>query len=248
MAMEHKLIYMSQITVTEKENSKYNLFYIQSVLSELLNNAGCKINNNQLGSRFVMTLNCPDYYKDIIYAELVDKLAEIIVIKYKYDFFKKSVKVGGLSEIEKEILLASLISADLEEDKKYTIERFKGYSEIAIDGIYNFRLQPLKRKWEEIVSYMPSTFVNSQLKDFIMFLLENKKKKVYIEGGKVYDAHYQRLKRSNLLDGEKAKVVREVLLSNCGEIELIGELSKEDEFYLKEFYADKINFSDKYYS
>ena len=84
---------------------------------------------------------------------------------------------------------------------------------------------------------MPTCFVNSQLKDFISYLLENKKKRVYVDCGRVYDAHFKRLKRCSLLGGgDKVSIVREVLLSNCGEIELTGPLPADDEFYLKEFY------------
>jgi hypothetical protein len=69
---------------------------------------------------------------------------------------------------------------------------------------------------------------------------------VYVDSGKVYDSHYRRLKRSSLLDGEGVKIIREILLSNCGEVELNGSLPKEDEYYLKEFYSDKIIFSSGY--
>ena len=75
---------------------------------------------------------------------------------------------------------------------------------------------------------------------------ENKKKRVYIDNGRVYDSHYRRLKRSSLLDGDGVKIIREVLLSNCGEVELSGSIPKDDEFYLKEFYNDKIFFSNRY--
>ena len=76
--------------------------------------------------------------------------------------------------------------------------------------------------------------------------MENKKKRVYIDDGKVYDAHYRRLNRSELLGGDKVKIVREVLLSNCGGIEVSGKIPEEDEFYLKEYYSDNITFSTKY--
>jgi hypothetical protein len=89
---------------------------------------------------------------------------------------------------------------------------------------------------------MPPSFINSQLKDFITFLLENKKKRSYIDSGKVYDQHFRRLYRCSLLGGDKAKITREIILSNCGEIEINGSLSPDDEFYLKEYYKDKIYF------
>ena len=237
---------MTSITITEKDYNEENLLYIQASMGELLSHADCSVCEKNTEGRAQLMVNCPECYVDIIRSELSDKVAEIIAIKYKYEYFKKGVIVSGLTTIEREILLASLIAADLDDDKKYSFDRVKSYTNIAIDGIYNFTLQPLKKKWQDIVECIPSCFMNTQLKDFIYYLLENKKKRVYIDNGRVYDSHYRRLKRSSLLDGDGIKIIREVLLSNCGEVELNGSIPKEDEFYLKEFYNDKIFFSNRY--
>lgn len=239
---------MTQITITEKDYNQSNLLYVQSVMGELFSHAGCSVQLNANNGRATLNVNCPECYADIVKAEISDKIAEIVAIKYKYNFFKTNIKALGLSSIEKEILFAGLIAADLEDDKKYSFEKIKTYTDIAIDGVFNFRLQPLKNKWKDIVQYVPIGFMNTQLKEFVSFLVENKKKKVYIDCGKVYDWHYRRLKRSTLLDGDTVKIIREVLLSNCGEVELCGEIPKDDEYYLKEFYSDKIIFSGNLYS
>lgn len=233
---------MATITVTENIQNSNNLYYLQNTLAQLFCREDCSSSRQDVGCRSQLIINFPDCYEEIIFTEIIDVISEIVAINYKYRYFQNSVKVAGLSSLEKEILLTSLIAADLIEDKRYSFERFKGQTEIAIDGVFNFRLQPLKRKWEDIASYMPSCFVNSQLKDFISFLLENKKKRVYIDGGKVYDSHYKRLLRANLMENDKLEVIKEVLLSNCGEIEINGEIPKEDEMYIKEFYKDKIFF------
>ncbi len=239
---------MTEIIITEKDYNQSNLLYIQSVMSELFNHADCAVKLNFIGDRANLIITCPEYYVDIVKAETADKVAEIIAIKYKYEYFKKNVKTLGLSTTEKELLFAGLIAADLEDDKRYSFEKIKNYTDLAIDGVFNFRLQPLKTKWKDIVQYIPVGFMNTQLKEFISFLIENKKKRVYIDCGNVYDWHYRRLKRSSLLDGDSIKIVREVLLSNCGEVELSGEIPNDDEYYLKEFYSDKIIFSRNEYS
>ncbi len=233
---------MIEINVTENEYGKSNLFYVQSAISEITTHAGCSVRMENNSGRNKLTINCSKNYADIVLCEVCDKVAEIISVKYKYDYFKKSLSIGGLKKEEKEILLASLIAADLEDDKKYSFDKIKGSNEIAIDGIYNFRLKPLKKKWEDVVGCIPTCFLNTQLKEFISYLIENKKKRVYVESGRVYDSHYRRLKRTNLLEGEGVKVIREVLLSNCGEVELSGEISKDDEYYLREYYNEKIIF------
>lgn len=239
---------MAKIIVTDKDYNENNLLYAQNCLCELVQSISGSFSIERSGNRSVLMVNCPSEYQEIVSAEIADKTAEIVAINYKYEFFKKHVKVAGLNEKEYEILLASLIAADLEEDKRYAFNKMKGSFDIAIDGIYNFRLKALKQKWLDIVSFMPPCFINSQLKDFISYLLENKKRRIYIDGGKVFDSHYRRLLRSSLLDGEGLKITREALLSNCGEIELSGELPEDDEYYLKEFYNDKIYFHNGYFN
>lgn len=237
---------MTLITVSEKDFNQDNLLYIQASIGDLLSHADCSVKNTNINGRTILSVNCPEYYADIIKTELCDKIAEIIAIKYKYEYFKKNILINGLSSKEREILLASLIAADLDDDKKYAFEKVFKFNDIAVDGMYNFMMKALKKKWQDVVECIPASFLNSQLKDFIYFLLENKKKRVYVDGGRVYDSHYRRLKRSTLLDGDSMKIIREILLSNCGEVELNGEIPKDDEFYLKEFYSEKIFFSNGY--
>ena len=233
---------MSEIVITENSQGKIGIDYIKNGLSELAGRSFCRVCEEVLGDRLILRITCEDNFYAVIKSEVIDKVAEVIVIKYKYDYFTRTVKISGLDEMQREILLASLIAADLETDKKYCVGKLKQLNEIAIDGAFNFRLKALKKKWEEVTGYMPTVFISSQLKDFITFLLEDKKEKVYIDEGKVYDSHYKRLKRCNLLGGQGIEIIREVLLSNCGSIELTGKVPEADEKYLKEYYGGKINF------
>ena len=143
---------MAKIEITENNTFSDNLYYLQTSLGEIFNHADCTLRKNTVGERVKLTVNCPEYYADIIKAEIVDKVAEIIAVKYKYDFFQKALLIGGLSKEEKEILLVSLIAADLDDDKKYSFDRIKTFKNIAVDGIFNFRLKMLKNKWESILT------------------------------------------------------------------------------------------------
>ncbi len=233
---------MAIISITERAENCDNLLYVQSSLSELLSQSNSSVEKKENSGRVALVVNCPERYEDILRAEICDRLAEVVAIRYKYEYFKDRIKVSGLSAVEKEILLTSLIAADLDDDKKYAFDRIKKNSDLIVDAIFNFRLTALKRKWADVVNYIPPCFLNSQLREFISYLLENKRKRVYVDQGKVYDTHYRRLKRSTLLGGERLMIIREILLSNCGEVELCGSIPEEDEYYLKEFYKDKIRF------
>ncbi|MBO5928095.1 MAG: hypothetical protein J6Q32_04505 [Clostridia bacterium] len=235
---------MTILKISEKEINSSNLEYVVSSLQDFVKGAGCKFNLLANQSRCLLHVDCEEYFKDIIKTEILIKIAEIVAINYKYTFFKKEIIFSGLCEREKEILLVALIAADLEEDKRYVYEKIKGLSEIAIDGVFNFRLRNLKKKWKEVSDYVPSGFFNTELKEFIRFLLENRKKAVYLENNNVYDYHYRKLTRTKLLPNKTLPLLKEIILSNCGEIRLLSDLKGEDEKYIKDYYKDKITFSN----
>lgn len=239
---------MTNLIISDRKSKESNLIYLKDSLSDFVKTTGCETSLALDGSRCVLTIKSSDYYEDIIRAEAIIKVAEIIAINYKYDFFKDYVKIGGLSSVETEILFTGLIAADLDEDKRYTYEKTKDLEEIAIDGIFNFRLLPLRKKWQDVAEYIPTSFINSQLREFVSFLIENRRKTIYVENGLVYDGHYRRLKRSDLIPDSNVKLLKEVLLSNSGEIRLSGSLPKEDERFLREYYSDRIYFSNGYYN
>lgn len=236
---------MTKICISDELSGAKGLNYIKNSVSELAVKTGATVKAVSQDKRRALIYDCPEYYADIFLAETADRISEVIAVGYKYDYFKKEIKTAGLNSSEREILLASLIAADLADDKKYVFDRIKGEKQAAIDGIYNFRLKPLKKKWKDVVEYIPQCFVGSQLKDFVVYLIENRKKRAYVDDQKVYDNYYRRLTRCALLGGEEIPVIREVLLSGCGEVEIRGALPEEDEKYLKEFYGDRVYFAQK---
>lgn len=242
---------MSEIRITDSAMRSNNIMYIYGAILEIVTQMNAKMNVVGGNSRSGLHVIFPDSYKELFIEEVEDKIADVIAVNYKYSYFSKNVVTVGLNEMDRELMMTALISADLEEDKKYIIKKLKAFDEYAIDGIYHFRLLPLINKWEEIVSYIPSGFKSGQLTDFISYLIKDKRgKKVLVENGKVYDRHYNLLKRRNLLGGSEDSigVIKEIILSGCGEVELASRIPIEDEEYLKRFYGDKITFAGGYFS
>ena len=240
---------MSEIKITENTSRSNNVIYVKNALNEIFERVGANVDFKTTKHRAELTVNAPENYFDLIVAEVEDKLADVIAVSYKYDYFKRKITVNGLSSDEKELLLTALISADLDEDKRYVYKKIKAFKEFAIDGIFNFRMQQLKQKWKEIIDYIPIDFNLESLKEFISYIVKDKQnKKVYYENGKVYDKHYNELNKSKLLsDNDRLKVVEEILLSGAGQIELISALPDLDGKFLKDFYQDKISFATDYY-
>ncbi len=241
---------MRKIKITESSIRYDNLVYVKNSLKDIIEQINASADLQKHKNRSELVLTFPDEYVEIFLLEIRDRLADVIAVNYKHKFFKKRIKFSGLSELESELLLTSLISADVDEDKKYAIKKLKGYEEYSLDGIFNFRMLPLKEKWKEIAGYIPPSFTKAQLKDFVNYLIKDKKgKRVYVEGGKVYDKRFNLLSRNKLLtlDSGNLKIVKEILLSGAGEVELCSPVPSEENKYLKEFYDNKVYYNDGYF-
>ncbi|MBR3864373.1 MAG: hypothetical protein IKJ19_04605 [Clostridia bacterium] len=234
---------MNHLFISDTTQNNKNIFYIKESLSNLIfNDVKDKFSTDNL--RVGLFLDVDEKSNTIAGEELIDKVSDVIAIGYKYNFFKSNLAMGGLNEIERELLITSLISADLKEDKRYIRSKFKQSSEMAIDGFFNFKLANLKRKWQEICGYIPDYFYKDELGDFIRYLVKERNgRKITIVGEKVFDRFGKLLNRHKLIgENQGLKVIKEALLSSSAEVIIKKIPNEADMFYLKEYFADKILF------
>lgn len=232
---------MSLISVSECAKNNNNLVYINESLSDLFfKKEQCEFSSDK--DIYFANFYVDDDLFPVAREEIADKIADVICVAYKYEYFEDEIMLGGLKSLDKEILLSSLISADIDDDKRYVKSVLNFGTKISLDGFYNFRIAPLRRKWREIIGYIPSYFTEGELKEFVSYLIGEKRgRKVYVENEKVYDRRYNRLKRSDLIpQGKGLKLVKEVLLSGAGEVLVKGKIPEKDEKYLKEYFGEKI--------
>lgn len=233
---------MNQIKISDSEIEEGGVYYIANSIQGLVEEFGGNTVIEKKADRIIAKIYCKPTYLDLFRSEIEDKVADVLAIKYKYEFFKRKICPMGLNAYQSEILYTALISADIEDDKRYIIRKIRGLDGYVLDGIYTQLLPPLKNKWQEIVSYIPLFFDGNKLCDFVSFLVSEKRgKRVIVEGTKVYDGNYNRLKRSLLLDGE-GDVLREVLLSASGNVDVLSTLPEETVRYLKSFFGGRITF------
>lgn len=192
------------------------------------------------GDRTTLILTAEGKYCPYIRKYTEENIAEVIAIGYKYRYFKEILFLPFLNEAERELLLVSLVSADLAEDREYIRKRLKGTDEYCIDGVYNFRLGDLKRRWHKITEYIPAEFNSSALESFTEFLVGEGIGKVFLKEGILYDEDYRPLKRSELLG--KASPIHEILLSGAESVYCFGAPDAESEAFLKKYYKEKAVF------
>ena len=234
---------MNHLFISDTTQNNKNIFYIKASLSNLIFSV-VKDEFSADNLRVGLFLDIDEKSNALAGEELIDKVSDVIAIGYKYNFFKSNLAMGGLNENERELLITSLISADLKEDKRYIRSKFKQSKEMAIDGFYNFKLVNLKRKWQEICGYIPDFFYKDELSDFIRYLVKERNgRRITIVGDKVFDRFGKLLNRHKLI-GEKQnlQVVKEALLSSSTELLIKKMPQEENMFYLKEYFGDKILF------
>lgn len=232
---------MTEIVITDKSKNINNLFYLQKTLAEIFGQTESVTSVEGVDKEASMRVFVKPFYEDLIKEELADKIAEVIAIAYKYEFFANKIKPNGLSDSEVKLLLAGIISADFDDDKRYIIDKIGEFNSLSIDGIFNFKLKILKDKWSEITSVMPSVFTPEQLKEFLLYISGEKDKKIYVDESGVYDCHYRRLFRSELL-GDPS-ILLETVLSGAYEINYLSFPPTKEQSALKEYYGSRITFS-----
>ncbi len=238
---------MRIIKVSDAAAQASGVEYVGNTLLGLVGEIGGELKYSGDKARVTLKIGAPERYADYLRSEIEDRIADVIAVGYKYRYFKKGISASGLMPFEKEILYSALIAADIDEDKRFVVKKERLLEHYAVDGIFNFRLAPLKRKWEEIVGYIPSVFTSGQLKDFVRYLIGEKRgKKAIVRNGLVYDGNYNLLERSRLLPalpgGAEGKILREVILSASGRVEVGSEIPEADRKYLRDFYGGRISF------
>ena len=234
---------MGYLYVSENYENSNNIIYIRENLSPTIFKQveHCvSANKFRVLLSFLQTNDLPAFVND----EIIDKIADVIAIAYKYQFFAKRLKFSSLNSIDRDLLITSLISADLMDDKRYIRSKIDKISQTAIDGVFNFRLKPLKRKWEEICSYVPEFFTARELKDFTMYLInERKGKRIYIDGNNAFDKAGNKLNKSTLLPNVHFSLFKEILISSANSIEIKSLPTDVEELnYINEYFGDKILF------
>lgn len=226
-------------------NINYMFSSLQSIIKRL-NGSVEKSLNEKVGDTSWIKITVPSQFANLTKDLISDKIADAIAVNYKYKFFTKYIRTAGISQMDYQMLLSAAITADLDEDRAFIQSGKWNLSDFSIDGYFNFRLKPLKRKWSEIVTYIPTWLSKEKLKNFVCYIIKEKPtKRAIIYQNKVYDKNYNRMQLSLLLDKmDSCNIAREVILCGFNEIELAQNLESGDKKYLVDFFGDKIFFKN----
>lgn len=230
---------MEVLAVSDVESNSHFIAYAAGALARGRHRAGISFSGGRVCLRI-----CPEEEGEELRRTVEEKISEIICIGYKYAQLSSSVRPAGLTDEEREILLAALIAADFTEDKKYVLSRLRGAKEYSVDGFFCFRLRDLREKWKGVAACVPPVFTAGQLTAFMDFLLDGERGKIFLKGGEVYDSRCRRLRRAALIEcgSHELDTLREIVLSCAAKVECLGTLPEREERFLRRYYAGRVGF------
>ena len=234
---------METITLTQKLQNGWGERYIPYIYKKLKEKHGltetqCKMERSEGKSELVFLKKDGCFSRLKRFAD--EYVSDILAIGYKYDFFKTALTLPLLDEEEKFLLRVALVGADYFDDKKFVLRRLSGLQNCSLDGVYNFRLNELKARWQGVAEYIPKDFGRYSLESFLDYLIEDGENRAYLKNGKAYDENYRVLDKSEVL-GEPS-LIAELLLYGAGQVYCFGETDEATACFLRKFYKEKAVF------
>ena len=231
---------VEEITITQNGSNGLYMSYLYGKVRDRFSflPAMCEIEQEEDGAK--IAFKTERAYCSYVRKFTEEHIAEVISIGYKYAYFDKRLPLPFLTKMQRRTLLSALVAADYQDDRAYVLRRVKGFENYCIDGLFHFRLQQLKKRWEEIIEYIPTNMSEVGIESFICFLVEDGKGKVFLKNGKLYDEDYRQLSRSILTGAEWT--IGEILLSSAEQVYCFGETEEEVKSFLKKYYGEKAFF------
>ena len=228
---------MEEITITQNGFDGLYMSYLYGKVKERFSFLPSTCDLQRVGDSCRLQFRTEKEYCPYVRRFAEEHMSDVIVIGYKYEYFNRRLPLPMLSKPQRRVLLTALVAADYPEDKAFVAKSLRGFSQYCLDGVFHFRLQALKKRWEGIVDYIPVEMGEAAAEGFLEFLVEDGRGKLYVKSGKVYDTDYRPLSRS-LLTGVES-VVGEIILGGAERVYCFGETDVDTRTFLKKYYGKK---------
>ncbi|MBE7085565.1 MAG: hypothetical protein E7366_00220 [Clostridiales bacterium] len=231
---------VEEITITQNGFDGLYMSYLYGKVRERFSFLPSECDLNKQGEVTELAFKTESAYCPYVRKFAEENIADVIAVGYKYAYFDKRLPLPMLTKMQRRLLLTALVAADYKEDRAYVARRIRGFEKYCLDGVFHFRLQDLKKRWDGIVEYIPTDMGEASMEGFIEFLAEDGEGKIFLKDGKVYDEKY-RLQSKSLLTGVES-AIGEILLGGAEQVYCFGKTDDDTRAFLRKYYGDKAVF------
>lgn len=140
---------MYQLTISVDEPRAEWLYSVEDIIKNKLRNCFAVSAFRFSGHRLYCSFGCESATKPRLLCAVKEGLVELFGVVGKFDYVKSNLYLG-LSKMNYELLLHTLVAFDRENEHKLLNKIIKVENNMTLDGVFNFKLRELKDRWAEI--------------------------------------------------------------------------------------------------
>lgn len=140
---------MFQITISVDDNRADWLYSVDDVIKNKLQSCFAVSALGSVGRRVYCSFGCELPNKANMLGAIKEGLVETFGVVCKFDFIKRNLLLG-LPQTNYQLLLHTLVAFDRENEHKLLSDIISIEDNMTLDGIFNFKLGELKKRWIEI--------------------------------------------------------------------------------------------------
>ena len=143
---------MKTLTITTDERFERGLHCVTNIMERVFNREkSITIRGHRDQSRLVLEIKITDQNLERrVVSVLVTQLAKIIISDAKCHYIKSNMRLIIPDELNRHAFIHALCSFDKETDFLIAKSLIVLTPHFALDSFYDFRIQPLKKRWQEV--------------------------------------------------------------------------------------------------
>lgn len=167
---------MYEVTVSTTKEQEYLLDSLCQDMFDYIRQVDGTCANLQQKHRSYFCLACSDTYRAQAKRLLADSVARVLTLGYKNIFVRQLLDVCD-GNFYQNILVDTMCVFDYQYDVDVVSNLIDCDKDVYLDGYYNFRMNTVKRKWENVVNMiLENNYIlldNALILEFLQYLLQS---------------------------------------------------------------------------
>lgn len=143
---------MSEITITVSRDKRSWIEGDFRRLSNDLIKAGARTGVSENALATALTVIFGKEQRRTVLGKVKNYLAEVYCARVKREYLEHGIPKTGIDGQKRETLIRALTTFDGDNDRRVILSELKICGVFSIDGFYNFKMQALRRSWNDLCS------------------------------------------------------------------------------------------------
>lgn len=161
---------MRELNIAVNKQDIDYLYYLKQNIDSKKIKLYCAI--CEINDMAIFSLATKDEDFSYVSAKLKQLVADVVLYIYKEKFLENKINLQNLTENYKVALLKALVLFDSESDKQIIKTKLNFDTDLYLESFVNFKLNPLKKRWQEIANLANENDVNVLQNDTFLDLLK----------------------------------------------------------------------------